>query len=838
MIIWEVAVSDPKAAFAQALARLRGRLPDLSDEVVARRASAVVLPSGRRVAVNARRLGEWVGGQSVPRDFDGVLAVALATGGVPKLDDLRDLWRAAHQDRRATPKSGRVVVGRPPSDAAALRDRPDLADAIDAALRTADVRQVVLTGPGGVGKSQLATAAFHRARADVLVWVGARTRQSVLTGYARAWRAVAKTAGSDDEAQADLFLAWLRSTTTPWLVVLDDVDDPTELAGLWPTGDGRSLVTTQRRDASLLRPDARVIGVGMFTPDEATAYLSARLTVDPRHDQEHLAVLADALGCFPLALSQAAAFLIDSGTDVPAYLNLLADRRQRVADLFPPTSPADEHHDTVAGTVRLAIERAQSLSANAIDVLGLISVLAPDGIPEAVLLDDGRNLPALRALHRLNLVTHHGRVEAHALVQRAARDLIADLAPVAVRAADVLEREWSTADPDTAAALYRNADVLRSVAGEHLWTDGMHPVLRRLGQHLAGIGRHTAARAVAADLLTHATDTRDVVVLRTQVAKAIGDLGDPATALTHFDEIRAVAERDLGPTDLDTLWARFHQASYRLETGLIETALAELTSLVEACDLPAAHPLLVAAEDDRALCLGLSGDTTGARDAAYDLVTVLRRELGPRHKHTLRAMLGLGRWIGETGDAPTAVATYQEAVDGLEAVAGRTHHDTFIARHNLAYWRAVAGDLTEAIAEFATAATAAERALGQHHPTTLTYRANLVFWQGMAGDKEALTNLSTLRHTVETVFGPNHPRVLRLRQQHSELLHRAGQHQEAITELREVLTEMSDVQGPNHPRTSEAANLLTSWETTPTTTTSTTPNTPTTDPPPHRRGPI
>lgn len=449
MIIWEVAVSDPKTAFAQALARLRARLPDVSDEAVARRASAVVLPSGRRVAVNARRLGEWVAGQSVPRDFDVVLAVALATGGVAKLNDLRDLWRTAHQDRRSTPKSGRVVVGRPPSDAAALRDRTELADAVDAALRADDVRQVLLTGPGGVGKSQLATAAFHRARADVLVWAGARTRQSVLTGYARAWRALVKAdAGGDDEAQADLFLAWLRSTSTSWLVVLDDVDDPAELAGLWPAGDGRSLITTQRRDASLLRPDARVISVGMFDPDEATAYLSSRLAVDPRHDPDQLATLADALGRFPLALSQAAAFLIDTGTDVPGYLALLADQRHRVADLFPPTSPADEHRDTVAGSVRLAVERAESLAANAVDVLGLVSVLAPDGIPEAVLLAGGRNLLALRALHRLNLVTHHGgRVEAHALVQRAARDLLPDPAAISAAAADAIEREWATAPP-------------------------------------------------------------------------------------------------------------------------------------------------------------------------------------------------------------------------------------------------------------------------------------------------------------------------------------------------------------------------------------------------------
>ncbi|NUT95446.1 MAG: hypothetical protein HOY78_25795, partial [Saccharothrix sp.] len=66
---------DPRAEFAAAVARLRERVPDLTDEALARRAGAVVLPSGRRVAVDARRLGEWVAGRSVPREFDAVLAV-------------------------------------------------------------------------------------------------------------------------------------------------------------------------------------------------------------------------------------------------------------------------------------------------------------------------------------------------------------------------------------------------------------------------------------------------------------------------------------------------------------------------------------------------------------------------------------------------------------------------------------------------------------------------------------------------------------------------------------------------------------------------------------------
>ncbi|MEJ2852853.1 MULTISPECIES: hypothetical protein [unclassified Saccharothrix] len=450
-------MGDPRSEFAAAFARLRGRVPDLTDEALARRAGGVVLPSGRRVAVDARRLGEWLGGRSVPREFDAVLAVVLATGGSREVGRLRELWRAAREKRAdagARPGAGaaavgmavvgaaagagepvgavrRVVVGRVPGAAAALRERVELVAA------GAGAGRVVLAGAGGVGKSQVAAAVFRRACVEVAVWVSASSRRSVIAGYARAWRALGEVQASDEDA-ADLFLGWLRTTGTSWLVVLDDLDDPASLSGLWPEGDGRTLVTTRRRDGVLLRPDVRVVPVGVFTTEEATGYLVERLSVDPRHDVSDLTALAEALGGHPLALAQAAAFLIDTGLTVPAYLDRLADRRQPVADLFPASSPADEHDGTVVDVVARAVEAARTLSPGAPAMLELVSLLGSDGIPEEVLLH-GHDLSALRALHRVHLVTHReGLVEVHPLVQRVVRELLkvppAVVVPVAASA--------------------------------------------------------------------------------------------------------------------------------------------------------------------------------------------------------------------------------------------------------------------------------------------------------------------------------------------------------------------------------------------------------------------
>ncbi|HEX6356017.1 FxSxx-COOH system tetratricopeptide repeat protein [Actinophytocola sp.] len=826
---------DPRAAFAAALDRLRRRVPDVSDEALARHASALVLPSGRKVTVNSRRLGEWLNGQAVPRQFEPIMAVVRviekAVGGPPSATELQRLWRAAREQPARPSKA--LVLGRPPSDAAALRQRKELAAAVDEALADDAVDRVLLTGAGGMGKSQLASAAFDRAcgAMDVLVWVPAATRQSVLSAYARAWRAKANGAGTDDtgwddETHADLFMAWLRSSTSRWLVVLDDVDESAELSGLWPTGStGRCLVTSRRRDAALLRPGTAVIPVGTFSPDEATDYLADRLAHADPVSADDIAALAKALGFFPLALSQAAAFLIDTGLGLPEYLELLADQRESMTDLLPSSSPADEHGGTVVSTVRLALERAEALAPAARPMLELISMLAPDGIPEEVVLgaEASRwlgtgaaraNLLGLRALHRLSLVTHDASITAHSLVQRAVRDLVPEERrdPLAVAAADVLEEAWRA--PGNADMLYRSAQVLRAVAGTRLWGNGMHPVLRRLSRHLRTIGRAESAKQTAEELLGQAGEPRDMLFLRGQVAAAVGELGNHTEAARMLRAVHGEARDALGASDEDTLLLRWLEAHYRYESGLVESAVEDLRSLVTEglSVLGGTDPLVVNAREDLALCLGLSGDAEGARDTYAELERELHRERGPLDASRLQVLSGLGRWVGETGDAAAAVRTYEEAVHGLDLIFGRLHHETLVARHNLAYWRSLAGAVDTAIAEFETAARDAELGLGSEHPTTLTYRVNLAFWRGVAGPTDqALEELNRLREPVLRVFGAEHPRTLRLRQQYTVILHRSGATEEAVAQLTDLLAEMVRVQGANHPRTREAADLLAEW---------------------------
>ena len=95
------------------------------------------------------------------------------------------------------------------------------------------------------GKTQLAASSaewlWHSGKVDLLVWVVATSRASVLSAFVEA--AVVATGADpagDAETVAGRFISWLAETSQPWVVVLDDLSSSADLEGLRPEGPAGS----------------------------------------------------------------------------------------------------------------------------------------------------------------------------------------------------------------------------------------------------------------------------------------------------------------------------------------------------------------------------------------------------------------------------------------------------------------------------------------------------------------------------------------------------------------------------------------------------------------------
>jgi hypothetical protein len=556
---------------------------------------------------------------------------------------------------------------------------------------TAVVVCQVLAGLGGVGKTQLAAALAEKlwqTRAvDLLIWVTARSRDSLLNSYAQAAADITGVDDPDPVQAAQRILAWLAGTEKRWLVVLDDIADPQELAGWWPpeTVSGRTVVTTRRRDAALLE-GRRLVDVGVFTGQEAADYLRGRLGDSPHRLDEADQLAAD-LGYLPLALAQAATYIRDQDLTCAGYRQRL--QRRRLDKLHPKALP-DGQQQAVAKTWGLSIELADSdTSGLAGIVLQLAAILDPNGIPANIFTtdaaldhykdrldsdtdsDDAHD--AVRVLYRLGLADTttgpdggESLLRVHALVQRVVRETTAipQQPALAHTAADALMKLWPDIERATttrlAQLLRANATTLTAVTGDSLWqtVDGAHRVLFRTGQSL-------------------------------------GEIGLVAIARNHFHHLHAASVRVLGPDHRSTLTARGSLAYWRAEAG----------------------------------------DPAGAVTAFEQLLADCLRVLGPDDPSTLTARSNLARRRGDAGDPAAAATAFEQLLADHLRVLGPDHPSTLTVRHNLAYWRGRAGDRAGAAAAFEQLLADRLQVLGADHPDTLTTRRNLAYWQQQSENK-------------------------------------------------------------------------------------------------------
>jgi hypothetical protein len=716
--------------------------------------------------------------------------------------------------------------------------------------------QFVVSGMGGVGKTQLAVAfareLISRDQLSLVVWVPASSRTEVLTAYAAAAHAAELGADAPEEARIR-FRDWLSTTDRRWAIILDDLSDPADLRELWPPNvpSGTTVVTTRRRDTTLLATRT-LIDLDVFTPDQSRAYLTERLTPHLADDIDGIG--AD-LGYLPLALSHAAAYLLDRNLRASAYRRQFADQKRQLPKLFPAASQLfdSDTSATVATTWSMSIEHADEQEPRRLarPLLALASLLDPNAIPLAVFdaaatrdylaavtmgdCDDGAGVDAsdiqsgLANLRRFNLISIADPVvRVHALVQRAVRETLPrdQLIRVVRCAADALKQTWPIVEQGSDAALVlwlrsNTGMLVELLATENLWASAENAgevVLRRV----ESISNAALARAAfdEATRLYEQTDRqlgaqhRITLKARHHIADITGELGDPGGAVRAYEALLADDLRYLPPDHPDTLHTRSNLAYRRAEAGDPWGAAAAFAALRDDYIKRSGpdHLDSLTTEQLYADCLGETGDAHGAITVLQPLLEKELRILRPKHPHTSVTRNSLAQWRGTCGDTASAVTLMRQVLADRLDTRGPDHVATLNARTNLAQWLGKAGDPATAASMLEVVAADRIRLLGARHLSTMTTLRALIRWHGECGNAAgAVAALDQLLIEMDATIAPQHPEILRTRFDLGHWRARAGDLPGALAALDDVLRAQTMVLGADHPETLATRNDLAWW---------------------------
>jgi hypothetical protein len=219
--------------------------------------------------------------------------------------------------------------------------------------------------------------------------------------------------------QFDIVMRWLRDADSgDWLLVLDNADDinlfygSSGLAALLPRSDnGVILMTTRNAQVGKQFAARNSITVKALSKLAASDLLEARLPTDfsTSDDRERL---SEELGCIPLALVQASAFMAHNYVGIDEYLEMYAvsdvDKIELLSQDFEDDSRDTDTKNPVAATWNITFEHIRQTAAMAAEILSVMSMLDPQAIPESLLPFKGNFLnfkKALGTLQSFSLIT-------------------------------------------------------------------------------------------------------------------------------------------------------------------------------------------------------------------------------------------------------------------------------------------------------------------------------------------------------------------------------------------------------------------------------------------------
>lgn len=585
---------------------------------------------------------------------------------------------------------------------------------------TAAVTQAqAISGLGGVGKTQVALEFAYRARdrySDVL-WVSAASEDTLRAGFAAiAEQLGIDVAGRDAQAAARAVKLWLEANRG-WLLVLDNADEPSQIRPYLPRGGSGHILLTSRAQVLQQLGIAAPLQLNELSPEESLRFLQRRAGREAEADKSEIdamAALARELGHLPLALEQAAAYIVELQETFANYLRAFKRERLKLLDRAQPI--AGDYERSVATTWSLNFRRIEQESPASVALLQVLSFLGADAVPDELIRGGMERWPTplrdallggdalvlgklLQPLARYSLIRRDRSKETtstHRLVQDVVREGLDDKAQRALARSVVVALATQFPDP----ADYRN------------W-----PACERFLQHV---------RAGVRWIEEFDFRFEEAGRLLNQTAFYLEEREEYEEAETLYQRSVAVrehiSERD-GYTNPNIVAALRNLGVLRMKLGRYADAEVDLRRAVHAAERVAREGRFATDRDILPMALVSLGHILEERGRAQEALPILQRafahvEQAPAsvlpidRAQVVRALAGLQRQLGHADEAATL---FQKAIELLEHAGPAAVPALADARVGLSEVRLSQGRLADAEVLAARALKQMEQAYGSDH---------------------------------------------------------------------------------------------------------------------------
>ena len=268
-----------------------------------------------------------------------------------------------------------------------------LHDAFHANIVAEFAQVQVLSGLGGIGKTQIAIEYAYRYRNDysAVLWLQAETSELLFADVV-GLASVLKVPESNEQNQQRVVEGvkrWLERQEQ-WLLILDNVEDMSLVQDFLPSHrSGYVLVTTRVQATGMM---ARCMSIEPLHVEEGALFLLRRaklLAPDASLRQASEAQVSTAkeisqmMNGLPLGLDQAGAYIEETGCSLSEYQQ---DYTLRQAALLTRRGSFSHAHEaSVNTTFSLCFQRVAQMHPLAADILQACAFLAPDSISETII---------------------------------------------------------------------------------------------------------------------------------------------------------------------------------------------------------------------------------------------------------------------------------------------------------------------------------------------------------------------------------------------------------------------------------------------------------------------